>query len=250
MSTRRTLSHFRRSKSGVSTILGTLFFVGILFTCVIPLFLYVNQANSRYDKTVVELRYIDEEGERERLDVYAYPLSVESDTLNVYIKNRSPLAVNVVRVWVNDTPFDRVAEVPAMQEYTITAIPVQLPPPGVCYVFTVKVTTARGNSFASFTNPLYYQDGWRGGMGFTIHVVIGTARRGTYFFHVEVTGPSDFTYGEDAVKRPHESTCFTVVTVTLAGTYRVTVKEGERIWGDQEVSVDLSQPARWVYVEA
>jgi len=235
-----------------------LIFIGVLFTCVIPLFLYVNKVNSVYDQVAVEMGRLDEDRRREQIDVYAYPVSEQSDSLNVYIKNRAPFMVKAVRVWVNDQPFNLSISIPAMN-YTIESIDVHdmLPVnPGDCRSFNVKVTTARGNGFSSLTNPLYYTagegGGWSGGVGFTIQVVIQVENpQGTRFFHVEVAGPSGFLYEADVVKRTKESSCFVMVPIAIMGDYYVTVMEGDAyILEDKLVTIDMSNPSQLVYAYA
>lgn len=250
---------FSQDESGIATILGMLIFIGVLFTCVIPLFLYVNQVNSFYDRTVVDMRQFDQNKERERIDVFAYPLSSPFDYfLNIYIKNKFPLLVKIVRVWVNDEYFEPSFEIPAMGDGLIEHINISDMLPGNAgekKSFYIKVTTARGNSFSSFTNPLCYTDGsgWSGGTGLTIQVIIETSKTGQCFFCVVVSGPPGFPdYFANVEKRPHESSCFTVVTVPYEGAYKVTVKweTGQIIEQDIPVSVDLSHPSQWVYVNA
>ena len=135
--------------------------------------------------------------------------------------------------------------------------------PGTCCSFNIKLTTTSGNGFSSLTNPLYYttgetgEGGWSGGMGFTIQIVILTSKEGTRFFHVNVTnleGTLDFAYQADLVKRPHESSCFTVVTVLAEGDYSVAIKEkgaADPLPGSPfTVTLTQSKPSEWVYANA
>ena len=258
MYTKHTFSRPLRTKSGMATVLGMLIFVGILFTCVIPLFLYVNKVNSIYDRAVTEMRQFDQDKEGERIDVYAYPTS-QSGLLNIYIKNKSPLPVKIIRIWINDNLNNRTCKIPGMVGHTIESVNISdmLPTdPGNSSSFNIKVMTATGNSIASLTNTLYYTVGetpdegnWAGGMGFTIQVVIETSKEGTRFFHINITGPSEFTYEADVVKRPHESSCFAAVTVTEAGEYNIEVKEGTYplIVTPNPVTLNQNIRSQWVY---
>lgn len=97
MSMRRISLH--RSKSGIATILGTLIFIGILFTCAIPFYLRINQANTYYNQRVADMRRFDEKRGMENLEVYAFNYTV--DKLKVYIKNRCSLEVRIVSIWIN-----------------------------------------------------------------------------------------------------------------------------------------------------
>jgi len=241
---------FRRRVRGIATVLGMLIFIGVLFTCVIPLFLYVNRVNSLYDQTVVEMSNFDECREMERIDVYAYPLEIQSDQLNVYIKNRSPFSVEVVRVWVNDEFFNASLKIPAMMDGLIESISVTLPSEGV-KAFKMKVTTSRGNVFPSLTNPLYYtaDGGWSGSMAFTIQVVIETPMQGNVDFTVEVTGPNNFMYEGIVRKASQENSCFLMVGVPMEGLYNVTVSWGKNVVYE-EVYVTPNEPYQWVYIYA
>jgi len=254
--TQPTLSRIHRSRCGMTTVLGMLIFIGVLFTCVIPLFLYVNQVNSIYDRTIVEMRQFDEERGRELIDVYAYPLNKTSSELNIYMKNKCPLSVRIVRVWVNEDKFDRSFEIPAMGD-RVESINVQdlLPPQGE-KSFNIKVTTDRGNTFSSYTNPLYYTmgSGWSGSTGLTINIVIETRKsQATRFFYVEVKDSAEnVVYKADIVKKSHESSCFTAAMLTSPGTYSVKVKEGMTEWptNPNSVTVNQNQPSQWVYANA
>jgi hypothetical protein len=241
----------------MATVLGMLIFVGVLFTCVIPLFLYVNEVNSIYDESVMKMRLFDQERGREQIDVYAFPLGEPNDNLlNIYVKNRGTEEVQIVRAWVNDEKFDLSFEVGAMLEGTIESLDItELLPETGTEAFNVKVTTSKGNVFSSLTNTLYYTDGfWSGGGGFTIQIVIEAPTGGTRFFHIEITrdGNPSYLYETDIVKRPHESTCFCMVTVIVADTYHIAVSEGQTplVPIPDSVTVDSSQPSQWVYVYA
>ena len=59
-----------KKKKGVSTILGTLIFIGILFTSVIPMMLVMKQADTIFTKKVHEMEAIDDEKAREKLTSY------------------------------------------------------------------------------------------------------------------------------------------------------------------------------------
>lgn len=232
-----------------------LIFIGVLFTCVIPLFLHVNQVNSVYDQTVVDMKRFDENREEERIDVYAYPLSTDSQFLNIYMMNKCPLSVKIVRVWVNNIPFEYSFDIPAMEDRTIESVDISKILPNT-EIFNIKVTTFRGKIFPSLSNPLYYRGGWTGG-GLTIQIVVETQTiEKTRFFHIIVTddcqGNPSYTYETDVVKRPHQSSCLAVATVYLTGTYYVTVKEAGVIIPPENQLVVVSQnnPSKWVYFYA
>jgi len=137
-----------RANSGIATVLGMLIFIGVLFTCVIPLFLYVNQVNSFYNQRVVEMSQFDQDRETENLLVYAFPVG-NLTQLNVYIKNKCALEVRVVRVWVNQISYNISLILSGVSEGNLQNITISIPGN-----FDIWVTTERGNVFASFTNTI------------------------------------------------------------------------------------------------
>ena len=259
MYTKDMFSRPLRAKSGMATVLGMLIFVGILFTCVIPLFLYINKVNSYYDRAATEIRQFDQDREGEWIDVYAYPSGDPPDKLNIYIKNLRPLSVKIVRVWINDDKFNFSFQIRAMETRTMEPIEVGLTETKAFYI---KVMTARGNAFSSFTNPLYYVadgGGWSGGTSFTIQIVIETLPPlRQRVFHVTVADDMDpanveFFYEAYVVKRALETTCFTAVTVPLDGDYYVTieaVETGGAIITNKLVTVTTTERSQFLHVPA
>jgi len=207
--------------------LGTLIFVGILFTCVVPLFLYVNKVNSYYEKTVIEMRKFDQEHEMEDLEVYAYPNDNNTE-LNVYIRNRCALDVEVTRVWVNNTFYDDsgLSDLPlilsGVSDYDIQGIGIS-----VGY-FDVWVMTDRGNLFASLTNTIHIANStyWEpSSYNFAIHIFITKAGQ----YNINVT--SDFGYFQQVEDIKAAPTAYRMIAVPKPGMYNVTVaKPPERTW--------------------
>ncbi len=63
---------YNKKNKGVSTILGTLIFIGIIFTSVVPMMLVMKQADTIYEKKKHEMDVIDDESVREELTVYTF----------------------------------------------------------------------------------------------------------------------------------------------------------------------------------
>lgn len=273
---RRTLSRTRKANAGISTILGMLIFIGVLFTCVIPLFLYVNEVNNTYDRTVVEMKNFDGDKQTELLDVYAYPLGQSDPRICLYLKNKCPLVVEVKRVWINNDAFELSFNVSSMQFNTTDPIDVSslLPTQGTTD-FKVKVTTTRGNSFASLTNPLTYtaESGWAGSVGFGINIVLEIERSQwphSPFWHKHVTynfkvsnasNPSQLPfYDESETIYWSAQSYFKRVNLSGPGNYNVTVTRGTWVstghqtgyWNWQKIhseNVEITwyNPSQWVY---
>ena len=73
-----------RKKGGVSSVIGMLIVTAMLFTVVIPLFLYVNEVNTVYNIESDRMDRFDHERSMESLSLVAYPAENGSE-LNVYI---------------------------------------------------------------------------------------------------------------------------------------------------------------------
>jgi archaellum component FlaF (FlaF/FlaG flagellin family) len=154
-----------RRRRGVSTILGTLIFIGVLFTAVIPMFLVMKQADNVYSQNVHEMTVQDSERAMEKVFVAAYP--GHSNTIKVKVENRGPISVTIVRVWMNDENFS-VNDSISSGSYKILG-PFQIELKDSDTVIT-HVVTERGNIFYSISGGLYYSNGqW-----FTVSLGIST----------------------------------------------------------------------------
>ena len=164
----------KKERRGISTVLGVLLMVGILFTTVIPLFMYVNGLNNYYDVTVVNMGLADHERGIEDLTVYTYWIN-DSSAVRLQLINDGSISINVIRIWVMSGDLQRYNLFTS--ENVSTALnghdlPLHLNPSGQATienltltiirddpeldVFYVEVVTTRGNVFASSTNPLIY----------------------------------------------------------------------------------------------
>ena len=70
------------TRKGISTILGTLIFVGILFSSVVPMLLVMNQADTLYEQKKFEQEREDDRRDMEELQMYVYPISKHATQMN------------------------------------------------------------------------------------------------------------------------------------------------------------------------
>jgi len=145
-----------RSKAGVSTLLGMLICVSILFSVVIPLFLYINMMNNLYNQTFLEMTELDQQRMMESITVFAYPTA--GHVISVYIRNKCVLNVNITRIWVTDLQNKTVHLLDESLyltpgSYSITPINASSLKLGASV--NVDVATERGKVYASETNTLY-----------------------------------------------------------------------------------------------
>jgi len=144
---------FRR---GTSTILGTLIFVGIIFTAVIPMMLVMRQADTLQEMRKHELEILDQERAMESLCLYVCPESLESPNLEVMIVNNCEVLVRVVSLWINNETFSMEIDIPSMSEKVLDPFVLDLLD-GAEY--DIRATTDRGNLFPSENGILHYEDG-------------------------------------------------------------------------------------------
>ncbi|MFH2110298.1 MAG: hypothetical protein ABIJ47_03440 [Candidatus Bathyarchaeota archaeon] len=147
-----------RGREGSASIFGTLIFIGILFTAVIPMYLVMNQADTIFEQRKHEATILDEDRSRESILVYAYPNGETSEYITVRVKNECALSVKMVRVWINNVPEPISVTLNPLEEVEIGQYDVD-PQPGD--TFDVRVTTERGNIFECGSGLLEYgTDGW------------------------------------------------------------------------------------------
>lgn len=212
---------FNRKNKGVSTILGTLIFIGIIFTSVVPMMLVMKQADTIYEKKKHEMDVIDDESVREELVVYTYDGGGTS--IMVQVENRGDVPVNIVRVWTNNEYHDASEMISANSEVDLGPFTV----PGVTEnsVVDTKVVTERGNAFYSISGNLYYSGGGWSTTSYGICVIVHNPMGGKFqvFFY-------NGTHWEDPpFYESHAKEWVDVVTSTSVSTpsvdYRIDVKE-------------------------
>ena len=148
---------FRKRGRGVSTILGTIIFIGIMFTSVIPMYLVMKQADVLFERKKLEVARLDEECEREAMELYAVPMSFnDPNWLNISAYNKCEVPIILVRLWVNDTDIPLSVTIPSMgsvnvYDYEINAVEGSS--------FQVRATSERGNVYVSETGTLSYNGG-------------------------------------------------------------------------------------------
>jgi hypothetical protein len=226
--------------------------VGILITSILPTFLYVNEVNNYYDRTVVDLKIADNERNMENLEVYAYGHNETS--VDVFIVNRAPLASNVTRIWVlnytlqdawifNSTNRpDLPLFLEASEQTTLRLDFTDINEVGNSY--NIEVTTERGNKFSSTTNPLTYttEGEWQTGtMEFQIQVIVQSDQGQDRYF-IQIFGPESHYDFVDSTTV--QGMFFSIFSVPQAGQYNVTVhniKSGSYLVGN------MTRILTWIY---
>ena len=179
-------------RKGVSTILGSLIFIGILFSSVIPMTLVMRQADNIYERKLHETKVQDELRKKEDLMVYAYS-ETSDEYITMFVLNLGEEVVEVVGVWLNN---DRtsVSETIASSE-SVSFDPISFPG-SEGDSLNVKVTTSNGNVFACSLGTIKYStlNGWyTPSLGVCVTIINESGQ-----YHINVTETDDdFTvFGE------------------------------------------------------
>lgn len=230
----------------MASILGTIIFIGILFSAVIPMYLVMNQADVIFEQRKYDTARLDEEKEREDLYFYVYPDT--NDDLVVVIENTCAMVVQISRVWINEDINPESTLIQSMQSmefgpYIIT--------PVIGDSYNVMVTTDRGNVFECGSGKLEYSESGWVVESKMINVMVSAS--GTVF--------KIYLYkweGEDWVEKDWAQvwkiggTAFKPFEITEYGNgeYRVVVKRGSSIIHDEDELV-MEWPngpsVLWVY---
>jgi archaellum component FlaF (FlaF/FlaG flagellin family) len=164
----------------MSTVLGTLIFIGILFSAVIPMQLVMQQADTIKLQRIEEMKRYDSECQTEEISVSAYPVSLTSDQMNVRVSNKGSILVKIVRVWIQDTyytvdEFLSLGETKVLGPFTVTLVEDASYP--------VTVTTERGRIFAADHISLVYSDGqwYTPSLGIQVYI---SNEKGKYYIKV------------------------------------------------------------------
>jgi len=145
-----------RKRSGVSTILGVLIFIGILFTSVVPMQLVMQQSDYILERKKLEMEVKDDERSKENLQVMAYPNTSNSSEMYIRIDNKGEVAAKIVRIWFNDDYQTTDTVVKTKDNVNMGPFPVS---PKNNSFNKISLATERGNAFSSLTGSLYYSDG-------------------------------------------------------------------------------------------
>ena len=142
-------------RKGISSILGTLVFIGIMFSAVIPMFMNMRQADVYYEQEKMYANQLDEERILEDVELYIAPTDTD---FVLTLVNMGEVPVKIVRVWENHHSTDVSVILPSQATSELAAIPFSEAPVENDN-FEIRVTTERGNSFLNENGILTYGDG-------------------------------------------------------------------------------------------
>lgn len=233
----------RSCRRGTSTILGTIIFIGIMFTAVIPMLLVMRQADMLLEQRKYELGCLDEERSNEDLYIYVFPSGgATSPDLKVTAQNKGELSLRVVRLWINDDIYELDSAMQPMSgtqdlgTFTIS--------PQNDDSFYFMATTDRGNVVA-FDTPLTWKDqmGWETDI-FSVNVLI-TSLPGQEF-KIEIWNDDPLVLVGDSLTEKFDPKFF---VVDFVGTYTVKILRGTKTIYTEDVTITWPDgpPVEWVF---
>jgi len=239
-----------RQRRGISTILGVLIFVGIMFTAYIPMFLVMKQADTIYTQKKLESERLDELRSAESVRVYVYPTGASApNDLTVTVVNKGVSNIEVIRVWINDN-YQSVNTPPILPSEekkigSFNAYPVN----GMNY--NVKIATKNGNTFEASDSIRYVVDHWDAQVFF---IDVSITGKSTCDVELWSNPPGPSYISTTKVYLGGGSTVFTSFDVSLYGPkndYIVKLKKGSNYIDQEEVRIDWPDgPAYiWAYLE-
>ncbi len=226
----RTTHTIIKRRRGTASLFGTLIFIGILFTAVIPMYLVMNQADVLFEQEKHNVVQLDDEKDREDLYFYVYPDL--NDDLMVVVENKCAMTVKIVRIWINEDIQVESANLQTMETVDLGPYDVS---PIVGDTYNVRVTTERGNVFECGSGELEYGEGGWVVETKLINVMISAS--GIVFkVYLYKWEDSDWDLKDEAQVWKIGGSAFKPFEVSQWGNgeYRVVVKRGSNIIHDEE----------------
>ncbi|MCD6530621.1 hypothetical protein J7L06_10140 [Candidatus Bathyarchaeota archaeon] len=251
-----------RKKGGISSVIGMLIVAAMLFTVVIPLFLYVNEVNTVYNIESDKMDEFDHERSMESLSVVAYPVENGSE-LNVYVYNGAALTTEVIRVWVTDI-YNRTTRMYNVQANESMISPasdtiihhINVTSFGETKLLKVEVVTRRGNVFSATNNPIYISNQSEP-LPFNIQLCFYTAGETHFERTVNVTyvGPTPEYQNWNVTFTVYQHipgnkgvNVYSSVGVPTVGPYLIQVYRNDELVYEVLVEVTLQVPIPWVFI--
>ena len=244
-------------RKGTSTILGTLIFIGIIFTAFIPMMLVMKQADTIYEMRKHELGILEQERMNEDVHVYAFPAtgsSPENPSLTLIVENRGNLAIKIVKIWINDDTHSLEDFVVEPMSWIPTDLDYYTFVPTINYF--IKITTDRGNMFSSDSGSIFCKsDGsWDGGL-FTINFLISYPEAGWFDVEVRYSNDNDEILllvpdGEFSIQKSMFGSAFEFFNVPNAQKYHISITKrgGTEIYARfKTIEWPNGPPVVWVF---
>lgn len=235
-------------RKGMSSILGTLVFIGILFSAVMPMFIQMRQADVYYEQQKLEVNLLDDEKSREDLTFSVWPNNSIDDDLVVEVDNACATSLKVVRVWINEIRFNESEPVASLDSHQFGPYDVPLV---AGKTYDVRVATERGNVYELGSGDLEYDGADWVVQSMLINVLVSAPG---VVFKIELykLNGTNYDYLTEAQVWKLGGTAFQPFEVSGYGTgyYKIVVKRGNNIVYEEE-DLHMNWPdgpsTLWVY---
>ncbi len=224
-------------RRGISSILGTIIFVSIIFTAFIPMLLVMKQADTLHEMRTFELERFDDEKESEDIHVYVFEKTTSPDILTLRVENWGDFSVNIERIWINETCYllDNFNVQPAnWLEEELTGFTAE---PDTRYL--IKVATNRGNVFFTESGSLYFDEFGNLDAGmFTIDFIISYPAAGWFDIEIKNDIGTILTDPPFSIHKSGLDSAYDFFDVPDAGTYHVKItKRGAEVIYNDDVTI-------------
>jgi hypothetical protein len=233
-------------RKGVAVILGTIVFISILFSAIIPMKLVMQQADNVKIQDIEDTERVDKEGDMEDFTVLFYPQNDTSNQMYVRVKNTGDIEVHITRLWIKNKKHIVDEELELGEETTIGPYTVDLEDNTT---YPVKIITERGQIFPADMISLTFSDGqwYSPTLGINVYIVND---QGKYYVKVWNSTWSD-TWQSSGIDHDDIQVYFEIDKV---GYYDVEVRKnnsnGDHIIGSPtlvDINWPLSPPIVFVY---
>jgi hypothetical protein len=233
-------------RKGVATILGTIIFISVLFSAIIPMQLVMQQADIIKLQDLEAAERVDKDGDMEDLTVLFYPKNQTSSEIYVRVKNSGDIGIQMERLWIKDTKYTVDGELGLSEETTLGPYTVNLVENTT---YPVKIISERGQIFSADMISLTYSDGqwYTPTLGINVYIANDA---GKYYIRVWNSTWSD-TWQSSGIDHDDIQVYF---EVDEPGYYNVEVRKndlnGPHIIGSPtmvDVNWPLSPPIIFVY---
>lgn len=167
-------------RKGVGTILGIILFIGILFSSIVPLQIYLKE--NRNMLVAAEKEIIVDDGYREQEDLYvfAYPINETSNEIMLQVENKGAIPITLKNIWIKDQSELLDIDLAPGQKEELGPYSIYLEENST---YPVKITTDRGRVFSSDSGNLRFSDGTWVTVGLGIDIQIANTL-GKYYVTV------------------------------------------------------------------
>ena len=207
-------------------------------TAVIPMLLFMRQAETIHTMRKYELKRLDEERKYEDLHVYVFNDTESLESLTLRVENWVDFSVNIKRIWMNDACYlldDFNVQPLNWLERELTNFTAS---PDTSYI--IKVATDRGNVVYAKSGSLYCNiyGNWETNL-FTIFFIISNQPAGWFDVNITYFGTEDHV--PESPLHVHKSgldSAYDFCNVPDAGIYHVKImRRGAGIIYDNDVTI-------------